>query len=173
MTSGSKQRIIGAFVLFALALIFFPLLFDISGENSVDTSEKIPSMPEIEPEIIPEPQVMEDVAPPEPEEATFQPAVKAEPESPEPEPPALTPAGLPEAWVVQVGSFSEEGKANDLNTRLKGEGYKSYVETVSLPQGQMHRVFIGPNILKKDAVEAQRQVEERYRVQTILRKFEP
>lgn len=174
MTPGSKQRIIGAFVLFALALIFFPLLFDLSGDMPLDTSAKIPAMPEIEPEVVPEPEPVEEVIAPEPEETFFQPAVEPTPEeSRDPAPPALNKEGVPDAWVIQVGSFSERTKAESLSNRLKQDGHKSYVEPVKLSQGQMYRVFIGPNILKKDALDVQQRVEEKYRVQTILRKIEP
>lgn len=174
MTPGSKQRIIGAFVLFALALIFFPLLFDLSEETPVDTSAKIPPMPEIKPEIVQEPVKVEDIVPPQPEETVFQPALEPAPEEPrEPEPPAMSSEGVPEAWIIQVGSFSEHEKADNFSNRLKKDGYKSYVEPVKLSQGKMYRVFIGPNIFKKDALDAQQKVEEKYRVQTLLRKFEP
>jgi DedD protein len=89
-------------------------------------------------------------APPE----TSRPAKPAEPPKP-PKPPARTPeeearvrailAGEPvpargESYVVQVGAFSDAGKAAKLADALKAKGFAAYTE----PAGKVTRVRVGP-----------------------------
>ncbi len=75
-----KQRMVGALVLVALAVIFLPMLFSREDEQrqiQVDapTAPQMPVMPEVkvEPVAVPEPQVIaEEPAPPEQEVVTQQ-----------------------------------------------------------------------------------------------------
>ncbi|KUJ84243.1 SPOR domain-containing protein [Microbulbifer flavimaris] len=73
LNDGFKQRIVGALVLVALAVIFLPSLFDREGTRYIDITSQIPPAPDIEPIEIAAPQPVEGVAPaPEPEDV-FQP----------------------------------------------------------------------------------------------------
>ena len=55
LSENMKQRIVGGFVLLALALILFALLFDFSDAAKVDTRSQIPDSPEITPVVVDEP----------------------------------------------------------------------------------------------------------------------
>jgi DedD protein len=55
MNDGLKQRIIGALVLVALAVIFLPVLFDKERIAPVDRATQIPLAPVVVPALIPEP----------------------------------------------------------------------------------------------------------------------
>jgi DedD protein len=62
--------------------------------------------------------------------------------------PALPPAAKAEKWagthVVQLASFSSEGKAVALKTRLRKRGYNAFVERIPVRGGKLFRVRIGP-----------------------------
>jgi DedD protein len=62
--------------------------------------------------------------------------------------PAPPPAAKAEKWagthVVQLASFSSEGKAVALKTRLRKRGYNAFVERIPLRGGKLFRVRIGP-----------------------------
>lgn len=186
MNSSAKQRIIGAFVLFALALIFFPLLFDLSGENQIDTTPQIPPMPEIEEVTIPEPQRPENITPPKSFEEAFQPPIDPEeaeslqptvdPEEAvnlQPEPPSLNEEGLPNAWVIQVASFREPEKATQLEKTLQADGFKSYQQSVQIKNTTVYRVFVGPKVLKQTALEEKQKIDSKYQLESLLLKFSP
>jgi DedD protein len=62
--------------------------------------------------------------------------------------PAPPPAAKAEKWagthVVQLASFSSEGKAVALKTRLRKRGYNAFVERIPVRGGKLFRVRIGP-----------------------------
>ncbi|KQB54937.1 cell division protein [Pseudomonas endophytica] len=107
-----KQRMVGALVLIALAVIFLPMLFSREDEQrqiQVDapTAPQVPAMPQVqvEPVPVPEPQVIEqEPAPPdEPQEVAPQKPVVA-PAAPVASKPAVapkTPAVTPAQTVAQ------------------------------------------------------------------------
>ncbi len=191
-----KQRIVGALVLVALAVIFVPLLFDFSGRQEVDTTSQIPPRPEIQAVEIAEPVRPKDIVPAKSDEDMFQfgvetkveetstdkesqPLVK---ETPAPEKvemtlkdekPALSSEGIPVAWVLQIGSFRDKAKAKALLEDLLKDGYKAFIREKKDANGSLSRVFVGPLVLKKKLVQQKSAIDKKYRVDAILVHFEP
>ncbi|WP_226665007.1 SPOR domain-containing protein [Microbulbifer aggregans] len=87
LNDGVKQRIIGALVLAALAVIFLPSLFDRQGTRYIDVTSQIPPAPAIQPIVIAEPEPVKEVAPAPPVNEVFQPEF-AEQRAPAPDPAA-------------------------------------------------------------------------------------
>ena len=67
-----KQRLVGAMVLMALAVIFLPSLFQQDERQKIDTTSQIPPAPVFEPVIIPKPVKPEGIKQPDLEKL-FQP----------------------------------------------------------------------------------------------------
>ena len=123
-----KQRMVGALVLIALAVIFLPMLFSRQDEErqiqvDVPTAPQMPVMPEVkvEPVPVPEPQVIaeEPVPPVEPEVvAPHKPAtapvapVVSKPAVAATKPPAVTPA---QAVAQAPAKLDTTQKRVDLN----------------------------------------------------------
>lgn len=191
LDDGFKQRIVGALVLAALAVIFLPSLFDREGARYIDVTTQIPPEPDIQPIRIAEPEPVADAAPaPHPDE-TFQPELAAEPadaparpESGPQEPegegadsapaagePVLDAKGLPVAWVVQVASYSRETQARALRDRLLDKGYKAFTRGVSTDKGRFTRVFVGPKTSKADARTVKRELDQLLKLQTLVLRF--
>ena len=63
LNDGFKQRIVGALVLAALAVIFLPSLFDREGARYIDVTSQIPPAPDIQPIEIAAPEPVVGVAP--------------------------------------------------------------------------------------------------------------
>lgn len=146
-----KQRLVGAVVLVALAVIFVPMLFD--GPSQPPNSLRLESIPAapgadyvprkitlaIPGPVVPVP-APEPVAVPATEPVTVPPAAE----------PALDPASTPApapgtTWVVQVGSFSQPDNAHALRDRLRSMGFNAYVESVKDASGKsVLRVRVGP-----------------------------
>lgn len=182
MDDGLKQRLIGAIVLLALAVIFVPVIFDREQLQPVDRRTQIPIAPEIAPVVVPEPQITAEVevAPPLeevflPEEPTAEGSIVStslEPQA-EIEKPDLNEQGVPEAWVLQVASFKSAERAGELEEKLVAEGYTAYTRLVQADQGNMTRLFVGPKLDKGRLLEEQAAIEEKFQVSTFILKFEP
>ncbi|MDP5209938.1 SPOR domain-containing protein [Microbulbifer sp. 2205BS26-8] len=204
LNDGFKQRIVGALVLVALAVIFLPSLLDReAAKGYISEVSQIPSEPDIHPIEIAKPEPVVDVAPAPAPEAAFQPAVPEQFSNP----PALaeqntgsppadkqaqdSPAlstntstvpskgaspladaqGLPMAWVVQVASYREATRAEQLRIRLMDKGYRAYTRTVQTDKGRLVRVFVGPKINKADAQVLKRKLDTLLQTQTLILRF--
>lgn len=55
------------------------------------------------------------------------------------------------AWVVQLGSFSDEANANSLNKKLRQAGYSSFVEPLQQGGARVFRVRVGPELRRSAA----------------------
>ncbi|MEH6617101.1 MAG: SPOR domain-containing protein [Porticoccus sp.] len=175
MGENLKQRVVGALVLIALAVIIIPLTFDFSGGREVDTQSKIPPRPEIKPVTVPEPIRPENIVPAKLDEEMFQFGVNSSEQgsSFEDETPALSTEGIPVAWMLQVGSFRDDDTAQTLLKNLLGDGYKAFVREKKEGTSTLSRVFVGPDILKKKLVKEKTAIDKKYGVDAILVRFEP
>ncbi|RFA30888.1 hypothetical protein CAI21_02595 [Alkalilimnicola ehrlichii] len=177
-----KQRLIGAAVLVALAVIFLPMLLTgPSDRHTMDVPIEIPQRPQMtEVPGIPEPADIEQLAerqpsaPPveRPSQTASAPAGQGEEASEEPaelevvevEPPAVAAAeetqSSPQAvdsdmaaWAIQVGSFGRESNAFGLRDRLREAGFSAYVEAPEAQGSRFYRVRVGP-VVERDEADA-------------------
>ena len=169
-----KQRIVGAIVLVALAIIIIPLVFDFSGERQVDVRSQIPSMPGIEPVVVAEPVRPENITPAKPDEEMFQFGVESpvEAESLKAEAPALSSEGSPVGWVLQIASFKDKAAANELVKKLLADGYMAFLREKKSGTGTVNRVFVGPKVLKEKLIKDKTAIDKKYRVDAMLVRFE-
>jgi len=170
----TKQRLVGAVVLVSLAVIFIPMLLDGGDDGGMPAfGSNIPEKPDyhFEPleiplervEPIPEekPRLVEKAEPkpaakpsgPAPEKkAPAKPLVNKEPaQTPPKQSTKQAVEQEPAAWVVQVGSFSNDENALRLRDKLRNKGYKAFVEKLKTEHGSIYRVRIGPELKREDA----------------------
>ncbi len=172
MDDGLKQRLIGAFVLFALAVIFVPVVFDRERIEPVDRKTQIPPAPHVEPVEI---------------ERAIAPVVGKQAESAremfipddqkvvdlQPEAPSVDENGVPKSWVLQVASFRFEKHAKQLRDRLIADGYAAYIKNVDTSRGKMTRLYVGPKLDKNVLIRQKKEIEDKHKVSSILLRFEP
>ena len=182
-----KQRIIGAIVLVALAVIFIPIL--LPGHRDLGfsgTESYIPPKPdelenlrvlELE-KPLPAPAPREIVrtpiderSPAAPQTESELPAVEQKPTTTEkkPSPPPVKeiksdPASTPKAWAVQVGSFSKRENAMRLRDQLRTKGYKTFVEQISAADKIFYRVRVGPVVSRSNALELQKELQTKMKL---------
>lgn len=170
MDDGLKQRLVGAIVLLALAVIFVPVLFDRERMEPIDTQTQIPPPPEIEVVQLPKPSSPEWVEPaPEPQ-SMFTPAEdQAVPSAPEPA--TEEPLAEGKSWVLQVASFRSEEHAEGLRRRLVDMGYPAYTRRVSFKNGDITRVYVGPKLDKPALLEIKKTIDQRLKVESLLLEF--
>ncbi len=85
----------------------------------------------------------------------------------------LNAQGLPEAWVVQVGSFGTKEAANKVRDELQSEGFKAYIRTLPSGSSTISRVYIGPKLDKVQAQAIKAQIDKRLNVNSMLMRFQP
>ncbi|MDX1367777.1 SPOR domain-containing protein [Pseudomonas sp.] len=187
-----RQRIVGALVLVALAVIFLPMLLSREDELrrvvvDAPAMPKAPAMPQIEMQsvVVPEPQELpEELEPIAEAPAPAEAAPAPEPE-PEPEPVVAAPApgsaptqapasrldanSLPVSWSVQLASLSSRTGAETLQKTLRSQGYNAYIRSVD----GMNRVFVGPVIERTEANRLREQLNRQHKLSGFVVRFQP
>lgn len=183
-----KQRIVGAIVLVALAVIFIPMF--LSGDRDGDMpilDSNIPSKPEnVEQlktlELSPDRPVPEmktpdrtpvDEHPPQAEsEAAPDKTAPAATEDTAATDSSVTPPTSEsrdsKAWAVQVGSFSKQSNALGLRDKLRDKGYRAFVEQVSTDKGEVYRVRVGPEVHRSQAEELKKELQEKLKLNGLV-----
>lgn len=192
---GLKQRIVGALVLVALAVIFLPMLLTREDELRHVRVEAppMPSMPAL-PDIRTTPVAVPDPLPDEPVPAAPsapigslplpEPAASDQRQAvPKPVTPSADPVpaarkapearldanNLPVTWSVQLASLSNRANALALQKTLREQGYNAYVRTF---EGK-NRVFVGPVIERAEATRLRDQLRRQHKLDGIVVRFQP
>ncbi len=152
-----KERIIGALVLLALAVIILPWLLDDEKQRN-EFRSRIPPQPEA-----PTQQVVELSGTRPLEEMSDRDtaiAIAATASSPSstgtPQTPDHVTESLPatlneRGFVIQLGSFSNLDNAQKLVARLQAAGYKAYLRREKRDGVEIARVLEGPHLEKAQA----------------------
>jgi DedD protein len=197
-----KHRLIGAAVLAAVAVLLLPSFFKEKKDYQVNTKSQIPARPNVVAEEFKPPQPVPNIEPAPAPETMFVPteaepdqlaavssaatssvsvtktsttakvAVSAAQFSSVPAMP-LNHQGLPDAWVVQVGSFATKEAANKLRDDLQADGQKAYVRTTTTGGNSISRVYIGPKLDRNQALAVKEQMDKRLKVNSMVMRFQP
>ena len=195
-----KHRLIGAAFLIAIAVIFLPSFFKEKQEKQISAKSQIPVRPGIVPIEFNAPKPVADIeAAPAPEtmfaptevttaELSLSSSSSASPLThtnlsasviaPVQKTTAvvdmpLNSQGIPDAWVVQVGSFSTKESANKVRDALQADGFKAYVRTLPNGSATISRVYIGPKLDKTQALAIKTQIDKRLKVNSLVMHFQP
>jgi DedD protein len=165
------ERVLGAVLVCSFGFILYSAFLDYEGEQFVDRNTRIPvQTSSMEPLDLPDPP--EPVASPDTSAAEiFVPEEEASAEEALDAP--VLDQGEPNAWVIQVGSFSSLEKADEVRDQLIGQDYRAYHRAISSNQDTLYRVLIGPYTNAEEAVRHQRAVDTLLDISTMLMKFTP
>ncbi len=78
----------------------------------------------------------------------------------------------PQAWVVQLASFSNKDNANRLIAQLRKSGFDAYLRNNSSGNKMLIRVFVGPEINANKAKTLQKKLQNKFKLQGVVRKYE-
>ena len=170
-----KERLVGAAVLVAIAVIFIPIILNDSPEIESISGSNIPEKPEttfnsriipviendkkallntVESESIGSEEIQnkndQDIVAEKvvSDHDKIADDISANKEAIEDE--VKVDVGL-SAWIVQLGSFTEEGNAQSLNEKLRMAGYPAFVEPLKKNGKISYRVRVGPEIRRSEA----------------------
>ncbi len=185
MQQRHKQRLIGAIVVAALAIIFLPMLLRGPVENrTLSVPAEIPPRPDSQataparssPDSGRPPAALDRIPVQQPEQdsaAGARPHEEVPPrEAPEPapaderaaetaEPDREEPASpVVEGYAVQVGSFSRRDNAFALRDKLREKGYSAFVDEAQREQGAIYRLRVGPVMDRDEGRELARRLQQ-------------
>ena len=172
-----KQRLIGAVVLVALAVIFVPMILDGPGRKDQSVLEiEIPVAPKFSFEsnlpdpgsldTLPEseksknPEASQKPSKASPEEVQVSKAETPVPEVVESAADHIEPSPSLGAWVVQVAAFSEQGKALTLQGKLSAGDYPVFTEKFEKEGKMLYRVKAGPELKRENADKLRTRIEK-------------
>ncbi len=172
MSNGLKQRIVGVIVLASLGLILLPLVFDFADPQRIDRTSLIPPAPEINALDIPIAK-RPDSANNQQTAAIFDVARSLPSSESKDKNYGLDESGIPRAWVLQVGSFSEQSKANELTETLRGKNFKAFKKPVEIEGKTLHRVYIGPKLDRRRVLADKEKVDKLLATNSIVINYVP
>lgn len=179
-----KQRLVGAIVIIALGVVFWPVVFVDAERQAMDRTSQVPPMPTMKHSRIETPKRLSTVEPATaateiafhdapPATATSE-ASAAASSAPEPASgPGLDDTGIPIAWVLQVVSVSKREKADALTQELIDAGYKAYHRPLKRGQDTLYRIYVGPVFDRDQMLKTKQQVDSRLKVDAIIARYIP
>ena len=173
MSSGLKQRIAGAFVLGALGLIILPLLFDFADPNRIDRNSKFPPAPEMEPVSVAKAERPAAVSDTPLSTEIFDIERSTESTETDGKSHGLNQQGLPNGWILQVGSFEEKASASGFVNQLRQQKYNAFSKRVEVKGSIRYRVYVGPKISKGRAQTDKQNIDKAFNTDAIILNFEP
>lgn len=179
-----KQRLIGAIVLVALAVIFIPMLLSggremdmpVFGSNVPERSAEIKNIKHIDINEIQKKQP----APVNPKRIPIahdlpEPAIVQEKESKSivESVTALTDKKKKSVktvtvWAVQVGSFSKRSNALGLKDKLQKKQIHAFVERIMKNNKATYRVRVGPETTQKKADELKQKLKKEFKLDGLI-----
>lgn len=82
----------------------------------------------------------------------------------------LSKNGLPQGFVVQVGSFSAEANAEQLLQKLKAKGFQAYRNRT---KSGAHAVLVGPHIDRQQAQRTAQHLKRDLGLDSMIKPFQP
>ena len=199
MDQNIKNRLVGIIVIFALAVVFLPMILDGSGVRKDKFEVVIPPSPVVEAnpefdtriielnaeaEAIPEleQRFVDEVSSPEqvkPAAATKENPVEEKADSEVAKAPATPTAAVEptkvggDSWVLQVGSYQERKKALVQRDKLRKSNVSAvFIEQFNVNQKPSYRVRLGPFINREQARVAQNKIKAKHDIDGIIMKYE-
>jgi len=174
VASQFKNRLVGITILVALVVIFLPSLIDGKKTTYQQEFAATPIKPELKEhsqtfsDSTPSPKEQLVIENEEVEEETAEPAAsewkveevasavvveenKSTPKIVTPKPVKQTQAPVFEdpAWTIQLGAFQNKANINSLLKKLNKAGFQAHTIPREVMDGQLTRVFVGPNVSKQ------------------------
>ena len=196
-----RQRLVGALVLIALCVVFWPIVFVEPLEQQPIELRPTPERPRIDTSPIAKPlspaaKIRERVQSPEidresqirademsrlvDDESAANLSELSDVDSVEqlelreqaPVIPVLDASGFPQAWVLQVATVSSESRAKTLVGQLVDKGYPAFHVRVSKGASAQWRIQIGPKFEKNSFASMKLEVDRVLKVESMVVRYQ-
>lgn len=169
MDSKLRQRVTGAIVLTALAVIILPMLFDGSAEERARLMTEIPEPPVIALRELSVDDISSRMAVMESASAEAIPQVVPDNRdyaaTTEPHEFVLDTNDLPVSWSLQLGSFTDYNNALALRETMRKAEYRTYIIQAQTDGGETYRVLIGPMVQREELSLIADEIQRDYDIQ--------
>jgi len=171
LSSHFQHRLVGVIVIVALSVIFLPDILDGKKQRQEEQFSKIPLRPQVKPTPLP-PQDLNALVQEEQKtdkvekDDSWQIETAPKRDTPtEHKPQTATEvvdsvAHAPKAWTIQLGSFNKAKNAQILVKRLQDKKFTAYTLPTRPIDGQLTKVFVGPNVSKAQLQKIHAQIEQ-------------
>ena len=78
----------------------------------------------------------------------------------------------PQAWVVQLGSFSQRANVQRLVKQLRHHGFDAYTRTQAHGTQSITQVFVGPEISRDTINKINKKLLSQFHLQGVVRKYQ-
>ncbi|WP_345194628.1 SPOR domain-containing protein [Kistimonas scapharcae] len=168
MELAKKQRITGAAVLIAAGLLLYPLLFDDAVFRDDEAAQIPPPLPV--PEVPAYVAEIDRPLPALPEEPVDDEELAAKDNAV----PELGADHIPVSWTLQLAAFVQKENAVALRDRLRKDGYRAYLRTVTLSDGKsVVRVYVGPELVRNKAETLLTELDKGYELEGLVVRYRP
>lgn len=193
-----KQRVIGALILISGCIIFIPMLLDGRQELTTNIGEDLPEAPamlymktiqgKVVENFVIDQESQKDYA----QVWTQEPVIEDEiPVSVLPDKsdnaeadgelevvelatkPGLDEAGQLKAWSVQVGSFLQDKRADELKDKLRERGFKAYTQNVMRKNVKSTRVLVGPRLQWEKVMGLRKNLKDKMGLEGVIVRYKP
>ena len=201
MDQNTKQRLVGIAVIFALAVVFLPMVLDGSGirktglevvipvqpliefnpafeQKIINLQARVEALPALQPQFIDEKSsYSENVIDRKPDTVQTVAAQASESQSEEPvktEPAVATTSAKigGEAWVLQVGSFKDRSKALSQRDKLRKSNVAAvFIELFKIDNSASYRVRLGPFPSRDKSKIAQNKIKAKHNIDGLIMKY--
>ena len=194
MNEPLKQRLVGALILVALGVVFWPIIFVQPTEESAESVSAIPPRPDVSNDPVPAPEpvglreskpiaaasqpqpvqpVQDDVAVREPVAPPPEPEEQSTARGQAPEPLAIDDDGVPLAWILQVVTVSSKDKADAVREQLLAMDQKAYAQKIVRDGKTLYRVYVGPKFERAKLEKLQSSIDKAFGVDSIVVRYLP
>ena len=160
----ARRRLVGAIVLVIAAVIVLPLLLEGDPQPLGDQVKiRIPAIDDDDKFVskLPPASNKTGAAVPQKSDVKSSDTATSSPIAKEPETTAKSAAQSSEAFVIQLAAYAEQQTAQELQAKLKTEGYPTYLETVESSKGPLYRVRSGPYTTRESAEAARIELKNK------------
>ncbi|MFT6309774.1 MAG: DedD protein [Porticoccus sp.] len=171
MNDGLKQRLVGATVLIALSIIFWPIFMGTEQSRHVVIEASIPDAPKFERFEIKPANPNPNIKP----VGSYQQKLAAEQAEKAPlnDSKVLDNSGLPTSWVIQLGAFSDQANIDKLVANLRVSKYKVFTDKFAKDGEALTKIFVGPFVELKEADSKKQAIDKQYKLNSTVEKFIP
>lgn len=173
MTAQFKNRLVGTIFLVALGVIFIPDILDGKKTRVEEEFNAIPFAPKLDSL----PPLLIDL--PSESASAVQPSDVVAENSSETETTVVAGQSSTEvqfekpAYIVQLGTFKNSQNVTRLVEKLRAEGFQAHSYPEPPVEGELNRVFVGPNVSKKALQQKQKKLKELTGLSGAVKPFDP
>ncbi|MCL1127112.1 SPOR domain-containing protein [Shewanella surugensis] len=176
MPNHFQNRLVGVIVIVALGVLFLPDLLNGKKQRQEETFTEIPLKPALKETRLPEKAydvVNTDV------DKKIDKAVTAAASVDEKDRPTKSQESPPKAslsssaWTLRLGSFNNAKNVTALVERLRKQGFNAYTLPSKPIDGQLTKVFVGPDVSKDKLVVQQSDIEKLTQLKGRIEAYNP